>query len=777
MRQVFRTIIVLAAMTVMAGQPAWADSVITTVDNWAELSSAINDGAVIELSGDDVYYAEGSTIAIESGTVTIDGKGHTIDAQRLNVHIFEVNEGATLTLKNLILKNDTLDNENKKVPSNYNGGAIYIDRGTLIVDKCTFTNNGSKTEKGGAIYNNMGTLKITNSKFEKNSKYDRAIYNYADEDNLFKLTMINCTMVEDKVCVNYNDNERRLDDKRDIDFLTTEYNANIPAIVYENTPVPIQISGVDPDYTGRDSVSITNTIYGCWINIINGEGQVTMSLDVNRYTARLKNFISLSEKAFDRDDTRPYLEIDFKVITYNSFSALEDMISKATDNTVTLDQNYTYDSKTDPGNIRIVDKTLTIHGNGHSINGKGNNGDTLFLIEDDSDVSIDNITLENGNGRLQSQLGSQIRMGGAIYATGNSILNIGADVTISGSACGIYNEGSLRFTGIPTFNCTDVDIWLAEDNVIGFSGDPIVLSAAPTTKIKVGITNEAPYMFCKGFDGMVKVGDDVLNPEDVFTSSQYGDYAVGYTQDTSNGLYEAGIAGLTEITFPAGKSTYFDDRALALYETNDNLKFYTVTDVDETNASVEVTEFDGKLFGQNTPLIVSNETGAAITAKFIEAFDGPMANYYTNIGLADLNDLENLEELYDLDDGKRIYFGFEGTIEALEEIYTLNGMTYYGFNGTGFVRLSRLGPIAAHRCWLGLGEPQFDEPIGARSLTINWPDGTTTGISEKGGANSHNVAAAEGWYGIDGRQLDGEPTGKGIYIRRNGNKAEKLIIK
>ena len=49
------------------------DSGTTTVNDWESLRSAINDGAVIELSGDDVYYAEESGITIGSGTVSIDG--------------------------------------------------------------------------------------------------------------------------------------------------------------------------------------------------------------------------------------------------------------------------------------------------------------------------------------------------------------------------------------------------------------------------------------------------------------------------------------------------------------------------------------------------------------------------------------------------------------------------------------------------------------------------------------------------------------------------------
>ena len=408
----------------------------TTVNNWGELGSAINDGAVIELDGDDVYYAEGSGIAIDSGTVEIDGKGHTIDAQRLNSHIFEINNGATLKLENLILKN-TLTNSD--------GGAIYSS-GTLIVTNCTFTNNTATKERGAAIYNHEGTLKIVNSRFEKNSIYEKAIYNYCeDEDNPFRLTIINATMIEDKVCVNFDDKERRLDDKRDIDLLTTEVNAYIQEIIYNGNPVFIGVSGIDEDFTGSITVNITNTIYNTVVSVANGEGNTTMDLDINRYTARFKNFISLTEEAFERDDTKPYLEINFKVTSNNSFSALEDIISKSTDK-VTLNQDYLYDSKTDSAYIRIVDRTLTIYGNGHSINGNTNNGDTLFLIEDDSNVRMENITLENGHAQSRSHLGEQIRMGGAIFVSRSTLILINSTLKNNkaegGSGGAIYSEFS-----------------------------------------------------------------------------------------------------------------------------------------------------------------------------------------------------------------------------------------------------------------------------------------------------------------------------------------------
>ena len=411
------------------------DSGSTTVNNWGQLKDAINDGAVIELSGDDVYYAEGSGITVDSGAVTIDGKGHTIDAQRLNSRIFEINNGATLKLENLILKNAL---------SNRDGGAIYSS-GTLMVTNCTFTNNTATTENGGAIYNHEGTLKIVNSIFEKNIKYDRAIYNYGTEDDPFRLTIINTTMVEDKVCVNYEDNERRLDDKRDIDLLTTEVNAHISEVIYEGTPVLISVAGVDADFTGKVTVNITNTIYNTEVDVANGKGNTTLNLDINRYTARLKNFISLTEDAFERDDTKPYLEINFKVACNNSFSALEDMISKSTGN-VTLNQDYVYDSKTDQAYMRLSDKTLAIYGNGHSISGSTNNGDTLFLIEDDSNVRMENITLENGHAQSRSHLGSQIRMGGAIFVSRSNLTIINSTLKNNkaegGSGGAIYSEFS-----------------------------------------------------------------------------------------------------------------------------------------------------------------------------------------------------------------------------------------------------------------------------------------------------------------------------------------------
>ncbi len=65
---------------------------------------------------------------------------------------------------------------------------------------------------------------------------------------------------------------------------------------------------------------------------------------------------------------------------------------------------------------------------------------------------------------------------------------------------------------------------------------------------------------------------------------------------------------------------------------------------------------------------------------------------------------------------------------------------------------------------------------GARAMTwsiVNFGDGDTTSLSEKGIVNSKKLATATEWYSLDGRRLSGKPTKKGVYI----NNGRKVVIK
>ena len=319
-----------------------------------------------------------------------------------------------------------------------------------------------------------------------------------------------------------------------------------------------------------------------------------------------------------------------------------------------------------------------------------------------------------------------------IYSTG--LLRLDGCTIKASTGTGISSNGELELQSLPVFDCQGADIALDKDKIIHFGEGPF---AVPQKKIKVSIQNDTPYAFTYDFSRVFPGGEMLIDPSDVFTSSQYGDKVVGFIRGSKD--YEAGIAEQTEITFPAGRSTYFDERGLALLEPNDDLKFYVVTGVSAT--SVEVTEVSSKTFNMNTPLIVSNSSGSAITAKMVVAPEGPMDNHFLTV-------FNN-----DLGEDASIYMGFEGTNEAIDNIEDQReGWSYYGFNGDDFELLGSLGPVSAHRCWLGIGViPGMEEenegttlpPAGTHRLSISWPDGTTTayGLNKGDGAEAHGKVA------------------------------------
>ena len=108
--------------------------------------------------------------------ITIDGKGHTIDAKNLG-RIFSIGEGFTVTLTNATLINGKATE----------GGAIYND-GSLTLSDVKLSDNAADSY-GGAVFNN-GELVVSDSVFDSNDIVNRgsasvdyggaAIYNWYD---------------------------------------------------------------------------------------------------------------------------------------------------------------------------------------------------------------------------------------------------------------------------------------------------------------------------------------------------------------------------------------------------------------------------------------------------------------------------------------------------------------------------------------------------------------------------------------------------------------------
>ena len=139
-------------------------------------NDTINDGDVINLTNDYTYSGtDSSTIGNEgvsiSKSITIDGKGYTLDASNKS-SIFEIKANSHVIFKNITFINGY---------SSDNGGAIKVDSGSSIeLIDCTFSNNFAENN-GGAIFINSDSLTsvslISTSTFTDNTaKNGSAIY-------------------------------------------------------------------------------------------------------------------------------------------------------------------------------------------------------------------------------------------------------------------------------------------------------------------------------------------------------------------------------------------------------------------------------------------------------------------------------------------------------------------------------------------------------------------------------------------------------------------------
>ena len=149
------------------------------VGTFTELEREINTTTtnVLELDKDYTYNSDTdenfvSGIHIRPSPFTVDGKGHTIDANKLASSVF-YQDTTDLTLKNLIIKNC----KGSAIPETYNR--------ILKVYNCTFINN--QGGRYGAFGGSHGT--VENSTFINNSGSTTAGISFSSG------TVRNCTFI------------------------------------------------------------------------------------------------------------------------------------------------------------------------------------------------------------------------------------------------------------------------------------------------------------------------------------------------------------------------------------------------------------------------------------------------------------------------------------------------------------------------------------------------------------------------------------------------------
>lgn len=131
----------------------------------------------------------GATLPAISDALFINGSGQSVTVSGNNaVRVMQVKSGKTLKLKNLTIANGKSADD---------GGGIYNDGGSLIVNNSIFRGNAaSGGGGGGGIFSNGGTVNVTNSTFTGNSvTYDGGgIYPYNATLNVSNSTFSNNTV-------------------------------------------------------------------------------------------------------------------------------------------------------------------------------------------------------------------------------------------------------------------------------------------------------------------------------------------------------------------------------------------------------------------------------------------------------------------------------------------------------------------------------------------------------------------------------------------------------
>ena len=161
--------------TVETSNDLLKDSAIIEVDSWSKLKNNITNNNEISIKLINNLTTNGEYIYIDNGkVVTINGNGHTIDAQgQGTTGIFIVND-ATLILENLKIINGK---------SEYEGGAITAYKAKLTLINTTLQNNNAN-KYGGAIYANNAKVTLINTTLQNNTANDYGGAIYTENSNI-----------------------------------------------------------------------------------------------------------------------------------------------------------------------------------------------------------------------------------------------------------------------------------------------------------------------------------------------------------------------------------------------------------------------------------------------------------------------------------------------------------------------------------------------------------------------------------------------------------------
>lgn len=626
-------------ITDVSDNAAYAVSVqadeVSVEGNFSNLADAVENAAAddtIYLGGDVVLDKDtesnsfGMGITIDKD-ITIDGNGYKIDASNTG-RIFNIINGSTLTLQNIVLMNGNASNA---IPA-AGGGAILITSGVLTLgDNIAFVNNSAASGSGGAI--NAPSLEIAgdNITFINNT----AVNGGAISANVLYITGSNIVFDNNNAsgvgnAIYAMDGSNKLvvidgskivfiDDDDADDFVIYAGTVNAVNTLFLNNGKIY--AGINANLNGNYWGTITpnNLVAGAanvtsWIVPVITGPSVVLDKNTTEYTITLANVTDIDKLA------------DFDLKYGEEIISLEN--GQAT-------FNYT---ATTPGK-----ETITITDGSNTVA----NYDVYYKLGTLVNVSADTI-IEGNNATIE---------GTVVYTNGTAVNGGNVTIIVNGKEYNATVNSSGKFSQV----VEDLEDGIY-DIVVIYNGSDSALTSSNSTNLtvleKTTVTGEI-------VDNNVNYGEDVViqgnltdadgNPIDGVVSIEVsidGTYT-WYIVNAVDGKYSLVLSNLPAGTYQV--SVYFN--ATEVYDKSS--VYVNSIIVNKVDTIISVDDIQDVVYGENVIITgtVTDETGKGLDAtiviningsgrylvnstngQFIFEIDNLTANTYTiNIAVDDSN--------------------------------------------------------------------------------------------------------------------------------------------
>ncbi|MEE0924664.1 MAG: right-handed parallel beta-helix repeat-containing protein [Methanobrevibacter sp.] len=332
-------------------------------------------------------------------------------------------------------------------------GAIWIENKDSTIMNCRFTNNIASKRAGAIIMTSTAkNCSVKNCNFTNNAaKEDGGAISWDDNNNgnvehcyfnnnaadqggaMYGGTAVNCSFINNNV---YN--------------TITQFNVKDKAVFMESIVMFYGLPECTLTVTATDKNGVAKT-FEC-----SDKGWNIGNLKVGTYT------VKFTIKQYDENSGEFTTQIDVKT---KQIQELDELIHNTQNDTIVLDYDYCCYDKGDLANGIIINKSVTIDGQGHKID--GNKLMRIFQVNNNAEVTFKNIIFANGQAKYGG-FGAAIWNNGAKSVTAtnctfesNTASYGGAVSNVNALSCSFNNNSASGFGGAmwggSAVNCSFID--------------------------------------------------------------------------------------------------------------------------------------------------------------------------------------------------------------------------------------------------------------------------------------------------------------------------------